>query len=113
MPPINGLGIKGLAYSINMPCLRHSEYIPNAFDVRTQSSPVELRGPWKQTPSRDSNRKPSLQLSPQPGAGHFPIALDCSVADAEDFRHFFNGKAAKKFEFDDPALLRIDSGQFF
>src|SRR2546425_9870848 len=55
----------------------------------------------------------SLQLSPQPGAGHFPIALDCSMPDAHDFSGLFDGKPAKETQLNDAFLLWIERCQLF
>jgi len=51
---------------------------------------------------------PSLQLPSQPGTGHFPVALDGRMPDSEHFSDFFNRKPGKEFQFDNPALLRVD-----
>ncbi len=52
--------------------------------------------------------QPLFKLPAQPRARHLPIALDSSVADAQYFGGFLYGESAKKAQFDDPFLLRIE-----
>ena len=52
-----------------------------------------------------------FQLASEPGSGQLPIALNRSVAHAENNRGFLNRKTAKKPELDEAGFLRIKLGQ--
>ena len=54
---------------------------------------------------------PLPHLSGQPRLCHFPVALDSGGRHTQHFRNLLGGQAAKKTQFDNVALLFIQSGE--
>src|SRR5215204_7436265 len=59
------------------------------------------------------NQSSGVEFSPEPRAGHLPVALDGGMADAHGLGRLLDGEAAEELQLDDARLVGVERREAF